>query len=1189
MQSVVDRILNGNFNTDTRALDFSEPVIELTVKEGEIYEGSFTVYGPADYPTQGEVSSTSLRMNCPVKEFSGTNDVIPFSFDTVGLSSGDSFKGEFRIISNHGEYFIPFDIKIGNENINTSLGDVKNLFHFTNLAKSNWEEAVKLFTSREFEDMLGGVDRQYLGAYRVLREGKNPSQSLEEFLLHIKKKQPVEFMAEEPSVNVEGVTTSFTKSAVIVRNGWGYSDLMITTDDDFISIDNERLCDEDFVGNRARVDYSVDIKKLHEGKNYGRIHIHNAYNDLYLEITVSKNPVNRLVQEMNREIKHLTVDLMSYYAAFRCHKIYANTWMEKTNAIVDRMMEIDPDNIVFLLFHIHLLITGERYNEARWLLEQNENAAANCSDAAYCYYFYLTTLIDRSGEKTDEVAEMVEKIYLTRKDDWRIVWLHLYLSAKLSKSLADRWNVLEETFNLGSNSPVLYVEAYQILVNNPTFLSRLSPFEIQVMKYMAKNDLITVDIAEQFVYLTGKNKVYGYDLLKLLIECYEKAPGDEVLSKICMMLIRLDSKSQRAFKWYDKAVDKKLRITKLYEYYLSSLNLEADIKIPKTVLMYFAFDCSMDTLRTSYLYSYVHKNRTEYPDLYESYKSNIERFVMFQLLLGSNNIYLSYLYRNLLSESIITEDLAKGMVKAFYINIVRPVRKDIRSVNVLYNNLAEEEVYPVLDEEVYIPLYGSNYQLVLEDKDGNFFIRESEYTVEKLMGAEKYTDVLTRYVDGELMFDLSLCEHGRELYPVSYHNEENMKRIASSPDIEMSIRKEIKARLLQYYFDEDKITELDEMLNSILIEELPSSNVVSVIKLMVLRGFTDKAYEWICTCGGENIEPKIIVKLCSHLLRDGAYFEEPAEDEALIALIYRAFQSNKHEEQLIKYLVKFFRGTSKEMRDIWNVANEYGINTSDLEQRILEQMLYSNAYVPRIEPIFVQFYKRRINDRLSMAFLSQICFEYFVKEKITSDTYFDVLKECIEDNIDVPLSCKLAYTKYYSTKVDEVDELVSRTLVVFLKEILIQGMYFPYFKEYAQSITYMHRFLDKTMVEYRVEEGTTATIHYMIEKNAEEKGEYVTEELRDMYHGICVKQFVLFFGERLQYYITESNKEEDELTESGEYSRNDMDQSESTSKYSIINDIAIARTLGDLGTMDKLMEEYFRREYILDNVFSMDE
>ena len=46
MQDAVARILEGNFNNDLHSLDFSSPVIELTLREGECYEGSFFVYGP---------------------------------------------------------------------------------------------------------------------------------------------------------------------------------------------------------------------------------------------------------------------------------------------------------------------------------------------------------------------------------------------------------------------------------------------------------------------------------------------------------------------------------------------------------------------------------------------------------------------------------------------------------------------------------------------------------------------------------------------------------------------------------------------------------------------------------------------------------------------------------------------------------------------------------------------------------------------------------------------------------------------------------------------------------------------------------------------------------------------------------------------------------------------------------------
>ena len=112
MQDAVKRILEGNFNNDTHSLDFSNPVIELSLREGENYEGSFTIFGYENEVTEGTISSSRLRMKCLVNEFSGPKEEIPYYFDASGMVEGEALKGEFRIISNQGEYYVPYSVSI---------------------------------------------------------------------------------------------------------------------------------------------------------------------------------------------------------------------------------------------------------------------------------------------------------------------------------------------------------------------------------------------------------------------------------------------------------------------------------------------------------------------------------------------------------------------------------------------------------------------------------------------------------------------------------------------------------------------------------------------------------------------------------------------------------------------------------------------------------------------------------------------------------------------------------------------------------------------------------------------------------------------------------------------------------------------------------------------------------------------
>ncbi|MCQ2080488.1 MAG: DUF5717 family protein [Lachnospiraceae bacterium] len=1188
MKSAIDRILEGNFNQDNHTLEFSSPVIDITVNEGAVFEGEFTIFGPKDRVTSGVVSSSSLRMSCPVTDFSGREVEVPFSFNAEGLSNHDEVKGEFRIISNQGEYTVPFNVKIGASNLNTSLGNIKNMFHFTNLSRTNWTEAVNLFYSDDFEILLGGAERQYISAYRVLKEGKDKEQNLEEFLLNIKKKQPVEFIIEEPNVRIDNVLSNVEKRIIIQKNGWGYSKLKLSTKDSFINLSTNEATFDDFDANTLRIPYTVEVDKLHEGRNIGTIVLENPYNHIEITVCAIIHPINRKISKMSHETKHLVVNMMQYYEAFRTRKISANTWMSETNEIVDRLCSIAPDNLAFSMFHIQLLITSERYNEASWHLEQIESDVINSKDdVLYCYYYYLTSLINRSSEHTEDVIRIIEHTYEKKNSDWRMAWLLLYTSEEYARSPITKWELLAKQFDRGSNSPVIYVEAYQVLVNNPTLLSYLGKFEIQVLKYMAKKEILTVEVVEQFMYLLGRIKNYDKNMFSLLVDCYKMVPSQEVLQAICTLLINTGRCDSVAFNWYEKAIEEKIRVTKLYEHYMMSFDVEKNVEIPKIVLLYFAIDSSLDPAKNAFLYAYVYRNKTLFPELFENYQEAIERFTLSRILTGQNDRNLAFLYRNILTESMITPEIASGLSKALFVHAITIKRDDIKAVIVKYNNLNNEYIYPVKSKEEYIPLYGSNYQIALANKDGIRFAREEDYSVERLTVPDKYASMIGKYVDDNLLFDLWICEHGKDIATVREDNVLNMKRFSDSPFLVEDVRKVILANLMNFYYENDILETLDELLENLEMDDILSRDISDAINLMVVRGMYEKAFSWICIFGGENVDSKVVIRLCARLIALEKEIGKDEENKTITSLIFSVYENIKHEDALISYLVKYFLGTSKEMRDIWKVARESNLNTALIEERILTQLLYTNAYVSKTREIFESYAAKYGANKLSMAFISQICFDYFVHEKITDDEYFNILQKFIDQGADIPFVCRLAYTKYYSLKIDEAGDKIARTCVTYLKEIVSKGMVFPYFKNYANSVTYMHRFIDKVMIEYRVKEGSNATIHYMIEKNSDIEDEYIKEELKNMYHGICVKQFVLFFGEKLQYYIVESDGETEQLTESGTLGSNDMDQQDNPTKYGMINDIAISRTLGDYGTMDKLMREYFQNEYLLDNLFTM--
>lgn len=1184
MQDAVKRILEGNFNNDVHSLDFSNPVIELNLREGEDYEGSFTIFGHENEVTEGTVSSTRLRMKCLVKEFFGPGEEIAYHFDASGMTEGESLKGEFRVISNQGEYYVPYSVNIVSGTLESGLGSIKNLFHFANLARTNWEEAVSLFYSKDFERVFGGVDRQYYGIYRGLVGGNIREQNVEEFLLQIKKKQKVEFVLEEPEIRMDNPGDMEESRLVISRNGWGYSELFIEAEGDFLVLEKEIIRDEDFLGNCYRLPFYISEKGLHAGKNYGTIRLHNPYTSLTATIVVINKPVTSRIPGIRRQKKHTIMELMQYYEAFRTKKISAASWLKETGKLVEALIRMDERDPASKLFQVQLLITEERYNEAEWLLNQiDAMRGEEYEPTLYCYYLYLTTLLNRQENYIDEVADQVERIFTQNSDNWRIAWLLLYLAEDYAKSPSGKWIILEEQFKQGCKSPVLYIEAWNLIQANPTLLMRLDAFELQVLTYAAKKELLTSDVVWQIVYLAQKQKNYTERLFVILTACYKVVPADEVLQAVCTILIKGNVTEEYAFPWYEKGIEKELRITRLYEYYMMSLSLKDNLVIPKIVLMYFAFDSNLDSLHNSFLYAYVYRNRAQYPELYQSYKDQIERFVVFQILKGKNNRYLAYLYKNFITPVMITEETAQGLATALFIQHLKVMRGDIRKVILIYEKEREEAVYPIIGKEAYIPVYGNDCELLLEDGKGNRYGRQEEYILEQLLIPDKIASMIAPYVTDSRHFDLWLCEKGREIGTVSSENVEYMKRITQSDQIVDSVQQEIRMKLIHFFYDNDRMKELDDCLKGLSPDQIENDSFTEVVRFMVIRGMYEKAYEWIKLRGGEGVEAKLIVRLCSRLLS----MEEFGEDEIMMQLSFMAFRAGKYDERLLEYLCSYFKGTSREMRDIWRAAEAFEIDTYKLCERILLQLLYTGAYIGERDQIFRRYISGGAKTEIELAFLAQCAYDYFVRDKVMDEFLMECIQRVVERQEEIPFVCKLAYTKYYAENKKQVDDIISRYLIVFLREILAQNKYFPYFMEYVDNIAFMQQFKDKTMVEYHVRNGNKAVIHYLIEKDDGAEGEYIKEEMQNMFGGVCVRQFILFFGERLQYYITETEDGKENLTESGTLSRNDAGSEQKENRYNMLNDICIGRNLHDYDTMENLLYKYFELDHVASELFHM--
>lgn len=1186
MRQVIEEILHGKFNYENGSLDFSCPRIELSLHADTACEGFFLVYGPKGQVTEGHVTASDLRMECITKTFSGSQDEILYRFDAKGMEAGEEVRGSFHVISNHGEYYLPFSVSIVPETITSSLGNIKNLFHFTNLAKSNWEEAVKLFYSREFRAVFAGNDRQHYAAYKGLSAVPGNEYNMEEFLLEINKKKPVEYIPEEKEIKIEDPLETTRYALVVSRNGWGYTRLRIAVEGDFLQVKEDVVSDSAFLGNIYRVYYYVEHERLHAGNNYGAILLIQEHGTIRIPVTVVKSTTGRKLLGLYREKKQLTVEVMAYYQAFRLKKIGTKTWLTETDKLLARLAQIDDKDVAVKLFTAQMLLTEERYNEGRWLIEKQRDqveAAKDGDPALWCYYLYLTTLYSKEDSYVDEVASVVGSIYERNRGNWRIAWLLLYLSEEYVKSPSRKWVLLEELFSYHCTSPVIYIEAWNIIRANPAMLLKLDAFEQQVLIYAVKNDLLKEDVIRQIVYLAQHQRGYSDSLYKILAGCYEKMPDSSILHAVCTLLIKGNRRGEEYFKWYSAGVEENLRITRLYEYYMMSISLDYDGPLPKMILMYFAYQSDLHYEITAYLYAYVHRHREEMPDIYVNYTAAIERFVLEQIKRGRVSKDLAYLYRHVISLPMIDEESAKALASLLFVREIRVDSDKITEVILSYSYRMDQKVYPVTAGRALVPVYDSDCKILLGDGEGNRYTKSVTYRMEMLISPARLALMISPFVRDHLGYAIYMCYEYQNTFTVQDDNVDLFALLARSERIEEDTRQNIRRMLVKFYYEKDRMRELDDYLLSLHPEEILPKDRGEIVRCMVNRGMYEEAYEWVRRYGPYSMDAKTLLKLCSRLLD----LLEIEDDPLMTGVLFHVMQKGKYDDNILQYLVRYFNGSIKDMRDVWKTAAAFGVDTYGLCERMIVQMLYTGAHVGEKIEIFRSYNKSGGSERLRAAFLSQCCYDYAIGEQITEAYIFESVVRLYLEEAPLHIVCKIAALRYYAENRQEQTNMVKRVCTEFLQDLLAKQIVLPLYKEYQGYLPQMDAYLDKTMVEYRVSPGNRAVIHYVIQSEGGEEQEYCKEEMRDMFGGICVKEFVLFFGERLQYYITEETESGEQLTKSGTINKSDIGQENFESRFSMLNDIMIGKTLQDYDTVDSLLQEYYRQDHMVEQIFQV--
>ncbi|MCI8427451.1 MAG: hypothetical protein HFJ03_07970 [Lachnospira sp.] len=1220
MKEYLKRLARGNFTYDIPQLDIDTKRIVKAACNSVIRQ-SFVL--KSDLHTMGIIWSQNDRVVIRNNVFSGTECKIDYEIYTKGLLPNDSMKGTFDIISISGEKQIPYEIQIVDKVCETSIGIVDTVFDFYNLAHQSIDEAVQFFDSNHFKNIVLKEDILFVNIYDILKMDSDRSHAMFEFLVAAHKKSPVTIsmahceykygknvqvrISKEDKALFDIMDCSDNKpyKLWINKSGWGYVKVKLKTDASFIQLSNEELNSNDFTGNQGALSFSIDIEKLHSGTNFGRIELLTYNQKLTADVIVHCKSNHSNIQNANFE-RRLLMEITRLYVDYRLENIDTKSWITQYTMIVNKLRDFNEQSIYYQLMEIQGLTYQDRMVEAKNLLESIDKNGYQQDVLLFCYYSYISTMIKKDDVYTIKMASVIRDYYENGLDNWRILWMLFYMDKNYSRNLSMKLLRIKEAFKKGCFSPVMYYEALTVINSDPMLVRILNDFEIRVLSFGLKHKKITQRLADYINYLILNEKMVPVQVIDIAKKLYETFKQDNMLETLVIHMIRNEMCSLDCFQYYEKAVLKGLKITRLYEFYIKSMDKSSYKKLPDVVLMYFQYEVHLNYVDRAYLYANILTENTEVCSLYED---EIQNFGYEQLCMDRIDENLKRIYKYIWNIHLLDNNTAESMVNLMFTYKVTCLDKEVRYVIVKHKELTLLDRYPIIDGTAYITMFTKGCVLAFECMDGSIHKDTLEYEIEKVFeNTDLLQDALNQAIRNEYI-EFYKFEMGS-----SFDMADTVKYLAGLKGLEEHMRATLNTWLIDYYYNnKDQMgTQNSTAINRkeiqkyILLSHLKKKEAIQYIDICSSTGMFDTACDLIENYGIDGISFETLYKIANFLLEKLGN----VHDVLLLDMCFKSFSNGHYNEKILSYLNDNFNGTSDEMYRVWKACSEFEIDKTDISERIVAQMLFCSQQDEKLIEVFNDYYTRYNNDKkhdmtnskkriIMDAYICYQSYLYFVKQNVAksysanktnienglnmNEFAFTVIENYLTANYKIHDICKLAYLKYMSKNPDIMTETQKNLVETLISELCEENQCFEFYKKFGDVVCLPYTIINQTYVQYIGNPDAKVNIYF-----------YKNENESDMEHeiitgccGVYTKGFTLFYGDRISYYFTEETK--GELKRSNEYqiTGESVFYNRNISKFDYINEILACKEKHDITTMKKQMQTYCINEYIVDQVFQV--
>ncbi|MCR5684818.1 MAG: DUF5717 family protein [Lachnospiraceae bacterium] len=1191
MREKIERFAKGIFSYSNPQLLTSIASINIPAEAGKSMEGSFVVSSTGTLPFKGFVVASDSLISFEKNTFYGIENEIRYRFDATYLDINDTVQGSFTVISEYGEMDIPFQAKCRVPACHTSIGPASDLFHFTSLAQSNWTEARDLFKSEEFRNTLTYYNSEFDTLSTALLKSGNVSLALEDFLVSAHKKKPVKVSCETQTINFEipwdsasddgTACGNYEGEIVLTRDTWGYLQLAVETMSDFIVPERKIIWSDDFSGNEFRLKLKADVSKTHGGTSYSAVLITGINVRIMVPVVLKRSSQSMKERLSRRRRRYLEMKLETTALDYRMGRISKNRFIHEEEKLLNDLRDMKQIGFKEQFLKCYILYLSGRTSQAEVELQLLSEEEENFSEREYALELYMSALLGVGEEKRNlrdvsvpaQTVEQLTGLY-DRTQDAIIALLRIEADEKMRMGRQARYGMLKNSVT-GSYSPFVLSSVCRLVNEEPTVMKEYDGFDLHVLMYGLKNDLINKDAIRFAAYLAMHTKNSSLLHVRVLEMAVAQFRTVEVLEALCRHIMLADIKGERAYQWLIAGIRDGIVPKGICEKCISQAGSAFETPLPKELVSYFESGAQLPEHLKASFYANIYRFRTSREHAGEAFRAGASEFVKNCLLSGEIDDDLAFLYNTLLDADELDDAVICALPGIVFKHKVVVEWEGAVKIIVSHKELSKEESFEIKDGVAYCDIFTNDAVILAADQAGNRVVW-SDGDPERIITDQKLLKVCLERCSDDARVNLYSLEAAR------YRADGQMvvdliKRIVYLPDLEKKFELDCKRELIEYYYENLEGDRMEKLLVSLDLSRFNRTDRARMLSLMIQRELYSLAMRNMQMYGFMGVDIKRLSELASKLI--------DAKDEVIqtplftVICTYVLFHRYSGPG-IAQHVADKYDGPSEYMYKLWRQALDTNVDTAYLEERLLYQILFTQNDMSFANAVFKHYYGHGTNRRLIRAYLSYYAYRCLTFDQMTEGEMLDIMRhESLYDDNEI---CSLALLKSYShaqTLTEQDKMFVERKL----EEFASAGKILPFFRDFAGVCELPQGIFDKHYVEYHTDPSLLVKIHYCV--NDDGNGKYEDELMKDVGYGIFVKEFILFCGETLQYYISEESKDNYAITESGEISVDPDELGSEETGYHQLNLIITAREMGDAKTMLGLLEGYIKNDNIAEQLF----